>query len=183
MVSTGGGLRCCSVGAIALVLAAAAACGSDPTLPEETTFRPPAQYTLRGEATGTAGSLTIQCAMDMVFTWDGSERLEASGRVYVTEGGGDVARDVLQPDGSGMSLKPFLFSRENHIRLLGGDSLELVTPINVGTGVPFYEAIGHMTGHVSGPSSAEGTWTCAPFDIPQDSVGSVVGTWRLEGAG
>ena len=164
--------------AVGLVLCVTS-CGDGVTVPAATVFEPAARFTLRGEAEGTAASLAIRCAMDLAFTWDGSERLETGGPVYVTMGGGEVVREIEQEDGTGLSIAPLLFSPENHIRLLPGDRVELSTPANIGTGVPFYESIGLMSGRVTGRSSAEGSWTCAPFGSPQDSVGAVQGTWRL----
>ncbi len=160
------------------VLAAVAAC-SEGMGPDEPAFEPAAVYSLRGQASGTVAGLSIQCAMDLVFEWNGASRLE-TGLVYVTAGGGDIERVVLDADGNGISVAPFLYSPENLVRVLDDGGLELTTPVNLGTGVPFYEAIGRMTGHVTGPGAAAGTWTCAPFDIPQDSVGAVPGTWKME---
>lgn len=157
------------------MLVATAGCSSS-TEPE--LFQPPARYTVTGQASGTNGGFTVSCTMDLVFEWDGLERLE-TGRVYVTSGGGEVERTIERPDGSGLVFTPFLFSEDNHVRLLAGDSIALQTPVNLETDIPFYEGIGDMRGRITGPGTAEGTWTCGELEIDEDGAGPAEGTWKL----
>lgn len=159
-----------------LVVASLAACTADLADPEF--FEPPTLYTVTGEASGSNGGFTVTCTMDLVFEWNGHERLEV-GRVYVTRGGGEVERTIERPDGSGLVFTPFLFSDENHVRVLGADSVALETPENRDTGIPFYDGLARMEGRVTGPGRAEGTWTCGQLDIDEDGAGAVEGTWRL----
>lgn len=159
-----------------VILVQAAACGSDPAGPEP--FEPPARYTVTGEASGTNAGITVSCTMDLVFEWTGLVRLETA-QVYVVSGGGEVERSIRRPDGSGLVFAPTLFIEESHVRLLGSDSIALQTPADLETGIPFYEGIGDMRGRVTGPGTAEGTWTCGQLDIDEDRAGSVPGTWRL----
>lgn len=169
----GRGRMVVGVGVAAL---SAAACSAGPT--ETEMFEPAARYTVTGEASGTNGDVTVSCTMDLAFEWDGMVRLE-TGQVYVTTGGGDVERTIERPDGTGLVFSPFLFSEDNHVRLVGADSIALQTPENFDTGVPFYDGIGDMRGRITGPGSAEGTWTCGQLEIDEDRAGSVQGTWRM----
>ena len=162
-----------------VVLIATVGCGGSPAEPE--VFEPPARYAVTGQAVGANDGFAVSCTMDLVFEWDGLERLETA-RVYVTSGGGEVERAIERPDGTALVFTPFLFSQENHVRLLGADGVALETPVNLGTGIPFYEGIGRMTGRITGPGTAEGTWTCGALSIDEDGAGPAEGTWRLEPA-
>lgn len=161
------------------VMVATAGCDGDPAEPE--IFELPARYTVTGQAAGTNDGYTVSCTMDLVFEWDGLERLE-TGRVYVTSGGGEVERTIERSDGTGLVFTPFLSSDENHVRLIGADSIALETPVNLATDIPFYEGIGRMTGRVTGPGTAEGAWTCGALLLDEDGAGPAEGTWRLEPA-
>ena len=97
------GLRLAAVLAVTLT---AAGCGGGTTEPED--FQPPFRYAVVGEAGGTSGTSTIECAFELVLHWDGSERLESGGRVFVAWGVGEVERRVEGPDGSGTSFTPVL---------------------------------------------------------------------------
>lgn len=175
-----GGTKRILVGLYGVATLSLWACDGTGTDPEQ--FRPPPAYVVMGEAGGAVGALTIDCAFELAFEWDGAERLE-TGRVYVASGGGEAERRVLRPDGSGLSFAPTLVLEEHHLRLLGGDSLVLESLVDLETGVPFYEGIGRMPGVVTGPHTAQGSWSCAPVDAGGDSVGVVAGSWRLEPRG
>ncbi|HSM07377.1 MAG TPA: hypothetical protein VK858_22300 [Longimicrobiales bacterium] len=159
-------------------LLAATACGNGPTDPES--FQPPNRYAVVGSASGTAGTSTIACAFEFVLTWDGAERLEMGGRVFVASGVGEVERRVQGPDGSGTSFTPVLGLEEHWLRMTGGDRLLLESPADLDTGIPFWDGIARMPGVITGPATARGTWSCAPTGVAGDSVGTVDGTWRLE---
>ncbi len=169
--------------AIALLAAGAwvAGCAADTVAPEP--FQPPARYRVQATAGGVDAGLRIDCALDLVFEWTGLERLEQSGRVYVSSGGGEAERAVTRPDGTGLAFMPLLVVEEHFLRMRPGGAIVLESPVDVDTGVPFYLGLGRMEGVVTGPSTAEGTWSCAPLESPADPVGTVQGTWTLAPVG
>lgn len=159
---------------VPLVCLAAAGCGAfQPDEPVPHAFR------VSGQADGTVGELDISCRLTLDY--DDTGRFWDSTGVHVKEVrmGGDAQRTVLGRDSSGISLWPDLFSLEDRVRILGHDSVEIVSPASLGTDVPFYQGLGRLAGHLEGGGRAAGTWSCGPFDTRGDTVGVVEGTWQM----
>lgn len=141
------------------------------------------RFHLVGEAHGSdPAGRTADCEMHLTIELHEETRRDAalveSAGVY----GGHLARTVLEPDGSGISLMPSVFG-DAVVTLILPDSLELLFPGNAGSGSRFWEALALLAGTWHDGAGA-GAWTCAPFDIYEggwvDTVLVAQGTWRIE---
>lgn len=159
----------------AVLLVATAAC--TPGATEPGTFDLPHRFRVMGQAAGTNAGIEVGCTMDLVFERRGPGP-DASG-IYVASGVGEVERTIEHPDGSGLVFTPFLGSDDHRVRLVAPDSVILETPVNLGTGIPFYDGIGRLAGRITGRDTAAGVWTCGDLALDEDGGGSVDGTWRL----
>lgn len=140
----------------------------------------PDRFHVRGQAAETVGDLEISCRLDLVYERTGFVNDPEHGRVIRVEWGGDAQRTVLAPDGSGISLAPFMHSPDGQVHRFEGGRIEIVSPINLESGVPFYVELGRLAGRLTGDGHGTGQWACAPFEVRGDSVGTIVGTWTLE---
>ena len=140
----------------------------------------PDDFRVRGQAEGTVDTLQITCRLDLTYERKGFVNDPEHGRVIRVEWGGDAERTVLAEDGSGISLAPFMHSPDGQVHLLDDDRIEIVSPINFESGVPFYVELGRLAGRLLPGGRAHGRWSCAPFEVRGDSIGTVVGTWMLE---
>ena len=161
---------CLIVGATIL----ASGCSDEPLAPL------PASFRIEGCAAGDVGSLSITCDLEWSFETTGPPSPVPGGvsRVPV-RWGGHAQRTVLEPDGSGISLAPDLFSPDSYVLIFPGNAIEIVTPASVDDPTPFYRELGTLRGTIRGDGWGSGTWRCGPFETRGDDTGIVDGIWIL----
>ncbi len=145
----------------------------------------PRYFRLTGEASGSnEDGETATCTMDLSFQLDEEVSRSATTVVYRGRAGGEVIRTVVDRDGNGIQLLPFLFW-EMETTLSRPDRFEILslTPITPEDG-RFYQELALISGTVDLDSTGTGSWTCAPFDISSggyvDTALSVPGTFAFQ---
>ena len=79
--------------------------------------------------------------------------------------------------GAGIEVVPVVLG-EVIIQQFPRGTVDFKFPANHNTGIRFWDSLGHFSGSIVG-EALTGEWTCAPFEIPQDSAGTITGSWEM----
>ena len=140
-------------------------------------FELPQSFKIEGTAIGQADDLTIECLCDLLIELD-PEVVEQNGtKIYEGIHGGHFSRKVVDQTGAGIALVPDVFGDIMITQSADGE-MSFTFPANTNTGSRFWDSLGQFNGSLTG-NVTTGTWTCAPFDIREDSTGIAMGTWTL----
>ncbi len=135
-----------------------------------------------GSAEGNVEGLQVDCECDLNLEIPDVEFQENGTQIYHGNMGGDILRTIVDVNGEGIGLRPFLFG-EIELLLKTNDSVYLKWPGNEDTGIRFYDEISLFRGMINQDGTITGRWKCAPFDTDQggyvDSIGIVSGTWVI----
>lgn len=167
-----------------LLLVLGVACG-DVASPRSTRTLP-ARVHLAGEASGSDDrGNTAECLLDLRLQLTESRR-EIGIAEYSGQLGGYVQRVVLDPDGNGFAFAADV-AGEVTARLIGADSVEIVSPRNAGSPSPFWREQALFAGSARGAPAGtfgHGAWMCRPFMIDEggwvDTATTVAGRWVVE---
>jgi len=160
--------------ALLIVTAMIVSCNDDESAPPRflsDTFR------IEGTASGTSGALTIDCLCDLLVEIDTVSTENDGTHVYRGVHGGEFVRNVMDSTGAGIEVVPVVFGDVIIYQSPQG-LVDFEFPANNNTGIRFWDSLGHFSGSISG-EELTGEWTCAPFEIPQDSAGTITGTWEM----
>ncbi len=156
---------------------------SSPTDPGGVARPLPLKFRLDGTASSTeADGSTVSCTLELGFELGARPRRAPGVVEYDGVHGGAIQRTVLDAAGDGISLWPHVHG-EVIVRSIAPDRIEIEIPGNAGTGSRFWEQLSRLQGAFGPGETAEGGWSCAPFDV--DSGGYVDrkytarGSWTL----
>ena len=146
----------------------------DPSVPAK--FLPD-RFRIEGTASGTSGTLTIGCSCDLLVEIDTVSTENDGTHVYRGVHGGEFVRNVMDAAGAGIEVVPVVLG-EVIIQQFPRGTVDFKFPANHNTGIRFWDSLGHFSGSIVG-EALTGEWTCAPFEIPQDSAGTIIGSWEM----
>jgi hypothetical protein len=174
-----------------IVMLVLAACGGEDAVGPDNERTIPTELELVAEASGTDAGKQIECSILAAFSLGGQVDRGDEGVVYHGTGGGTAAR-YFTPNvaGNATSFSADFYEPQLSVRLIGADSVEIVSATNEPVVERFWRELALFGGTARGADVAagevaRGEWTCAPMDTTPDTgeyydvTGSVRGTWVL----
>jgi hypothetical protein len=144
----------------------------------------PTYFWLRADAEGVGeNGLTAVCHIELIYELSEIRRLPGLIE-YAGVSGGEVARSILDETGAGFAFSADFFVPDTTARVIHPNELVLVGPGVSVNDSRLYLNLAQFIGKLDGAGSAQGEWSCGPFDVDVggyvDTEVTVTGQWHIE---